>query len=65
MTTFGSNATTVGYDLQVSMAISCIIAWLVPHLYFEFIEIAEYRIALEKRLVGARNSTESNGKRSK
>ena len=43
------HVTTIGYDLQVSMAISCIIAWLIPHLYFEFFEYSEYRIALEQQ----------------
>jgi hypothetical protein len=42
--------TTLGYDIQVSMAISCILAWLIPHLYFEFFEFTEYRIALEKQI---------------
>ncbi|KAL3925873.1 MAG: hypothetical protein SGILL_000122 [Bacillariaceae sp.] len=51
---------TLGYDLQVSMAISCIIAWLIPHLYFEFVEFTEYRIALEKRLVGNRKNSSNN-----
>ncbi|KAL3928617.1 MAG: hypothetical protein SGARI_004983 [Bacillariaceae sp.] len=61
MTTFGiNNATTLGYDLQVSMAISCIIAWLIPHLYFEFIEFTEYRVALETKL---KSSGNNNGRR--
>lgn len=56
-----SQTTTLGYDLQVSMAISCIIAWLIPHLYFEFLDFSEYRVELEKQLVTGPTHSARNG----
>jgi hypothetical protein len=57
-TTSSTEESTLSESMKLSMAISCIWAWLIPHFYIEFME---YRLALQRSSVwGTRHLPTNN-----